>query len=60
MKGPLLGGEPSVPFANVKSRSRLSKSTPPFNRTSKIQKCKLNKGNIDSLSNSGQTIMDVL
>jgi len=38
----------------------VEKSTNPFNRLNKIHKCKLNEGNIDSLFNSGQTIMDVL
>lgn len=38
----------------------VEKSTNPFNCSNKIPKCKLIEGNIESLSNSGQTIMDVL
>ena len=59
MKDPLLVGEPSVPLPReTLNRDRdccVEKLTQhPFNRSSKIQKCKLNEGNIDSLSNSGQ------
>lgn len=54
---PATGGRTERSPSRTLNRDRdcyVEKSTHPFNRSSKIQKCKLNEGNIDSLSNSGQ------